>query len=91
MTNLDDIVDKFCQDHFGELSLYRYLLHSTSPANTEAGVKMIMKEYARECAKASLEKAAENAKTNLDCKVWNCEGESIYKESITNPENIVLL
>ncbi|WP_407478444.1 hypothetical protein [Elizabethkingia anophelis] len=50
-----------------------------------------MKLYAREVAQASLEKAAENAKTYDNCKVWNCEGQSVNIESIINPENIVLL
>ncbi|MDV3583424.1 hypothetical protein CMU85_18145 [Elizabethkingia anophelis] len=53
--------------------------------------KEIAQLYAREVAQASLEKAAENAKTSNSCKVWNCEGESIDKDSITNSNNIVLL
>ncbi|GJN60461.1 hypothetical protein [Elizabethkingia anophelis] len=47
--------------------------------------------YAREVAQASLEKAAENAKTSDNCKVWNCEGQSVNIETIVNPDNIVLL
>lgn len=87
--NLEDFADKFCQDHFGELSLYRYILHSTSPANTEAGIKMLMKEYARECCKASLEKAADNADASFEYIDGNIMPYA-DQESITNPENIVL-
>ncbi|MCT3835903.1 hypothetical protein HZQ15_18765 [Elizabethkingia anophelis] len=50
-----------------------------------------MKLYAREVAQASLQKAAENAKTYDNCKVWNCEGQSVNIESIVNSNNIVLL
>ena len=42
------------------------------------------KEIAKEYAKAKLEEAAEKARTKNDCTSWNCQGESIDKESITN-------
>lgn len=41
------------------------------------------KLYAEECVKASLEEAADNA----EC----CYDATVKKESITNPENIILL
>lgn len=45
---------------------------------TDERVKQAMQEYAKECAQASLEKAADNGALEL------------YKESICNPENIIL-
>ena len=45
-------------------------------------------EYTKECVKASLEKASENAET-VQIKYTN--DFEIDKKSITNPDNIVLL
>lgn len=43
-----------------------------------------MEAYALEAVKADREDAAEKAKTTCTCSVWNCEGESVDKKSITN-------
>lgn len=52
----------------------------------------IAKRYATECIKASLEKAAENAKTDDFFDQRNCETKTwVDKSSITSKENIVLL
>ena len=48
----------------------------------------IAKRYARECAKASLEKAAQNATCSPTGSLGG--GYEVDKESITNPENIML-
>lgn len=50
-------------------------------------MELTMKEYARECAKASLEKAADNANAGFNPFNSTCFVEKI---TITNPENIVL-
>lgn len=47
-----------------------------------------LKSYAKECVKASLEKASESGCDSLE--LYNSEYETL-KKSITNPENIVLL
>lgn len=61
-----------------------------------------VREYVEECVKASLEKASEKAKMNYhdghfktntpkDYVQIGSDNVQINKESITNPENIVLL
>jgi len=57
--------------------------------NTLPYIKEAMEIYARECAKASLEKAASAAKVTINGQTaWG--GYIADQESITNPENIVL-
>lgn len=50
----------------------------------------VAKRYATECAKASLEKAADNAVAFLDTEDMMYKA-CVEKESIDNPDNIVLL
>lgn len=50
----------------------------------------LLKKYARICIEASLQKAAENAKTIAEDNGL-IPIDRIDKQSITNPENIVLL
>lgn len=47
-------------------------------------INEIAKRYATEAIKADRERVADNAKTTRSCSVWNCEGESVDKESILN-------
>lgn len=54
----------------------------------ELDLYVISKEYATECVKASLEKAYNNAEYEM---VKYTDDYEVTKESITNPENIVLL
>ena len=42
------------------------------------------KDLMKEAIRQALELASEKAKTNYDCTVWNCQGESINKQSIMN-------
>lgn len=49
-------------------------------------LREMFKEYATECVKASLDKASDNAEVIQDWGECN-----INTESITDPENIVLL
>lgn len=52
----------------------------------------VSKQYAAECVKASLEKASESATfSKYKWATSNKEIVEINKESITNPENIILL
>lgn len=54
----------------------------------------MMREYAEECVKASLEKASENATVkSMEMFGGNFLGSPkvVDKESITSPENIILL
>lgn len=56
----------------------------------DSAVDEIAKRYALECCKASLEKAASAAKVTINGQpAWG--GYIADHESITNPENIVLL
>lgn len=51
----------------------------------------IAKRYAAACCKATLEKAAENATVDLPSHRHLHGTKNIYKPSITDPSNIVLL
>lgn len=43
--------------------------------------------FGKTVAAKTLELAAENAKTDKSCKVWNCEGQFIDKQSIVDTIN----
>lgn len=51
----------------------------------------IAKRYAEACCKATLEKAAENATVDLPSHRHLHGSKNVYKPSITDPSNIVLL
>lgn len=76
MSRLDEIIQTVTANEMREITVER--------------AKQIAIEYAEECVKASLEKASENGKvTHVN---YGVIGEFIVvKESITNPENIILL
>lgn len=85
---LEEIFDKTISDYNKRVS------HVYAFKFTDSERKMLLEmiqDYAREVAQASLEKAAENVKTSDNCKVWNCEGQSVNIETIVNLDNIVLL
>lgn len=47
-------------------------------------VQCIMVAFAQYHVEKALKEASEKAYTNDTCSVWNCEGDSINKESIIN-------
>lgn len=50
-----------------------------------------IEERIKRCIIASLEKAAENARTNSDCETFNCPGMTVNKNTITSQANIVIV
>lgn len=61
----------------------------------DSDVKAVCEKYAKECIKASLSKASENVRMKTKDNVYELsmmdDWSELDKESITNPENIVLL
>lgn len=57
---------------------------------TDERVKQAMQEYAKECAQASLVKAAGNGKVTRMLKDSENDHYCVNKLSICNPENIIL-
>lgn len=86
MSRLEEIL-KDEEDGFLEWSGDRVIAYRQDDSFFNA-----IKQYAKECVKASLEKASE--KTDflmIDIDEINVDDYEKIKESITNPENIVLL
>lgn len=86
MSRLEDVQEKYAkQKGYSEFFL---LYCDSNYKETQKYIKEITSLYATECVKASLEKASENTKE------WEgeiCNLVFVTPESITNPENIVLL
>ncbi|MCT4088836.1 hypothetical protein HZP82_15765 [Elizabethkingia anophelis] len=88
MKSIEEIKDEVAQEHNN--SSWSDMMFKYGGVG-DTIIDKVVHRYAREVAKASLQKAAENAKTYDNCKVWNCEGQSVNIESIVNSNNIVLL
>lgn len=91
--NLQDIKNQVAKD-------YGYKNYHDAWVKSHGGVSdnfmnQVAKRYATECVKASLEKAAENAKSGDIREKTGLSGiwleADIDKSSITDPKNIVLL
>lgn len=61
----------------------------------DSDIEAVCEKYAKECIKASLEKASQNVKMKLKQNIYDLsmmdDWSEIDKDSITNSENIVLL
>lgn len=88
MSRLEQIKNEVLKD-FGYKSIDQALYEQCDLSN------QIAKKYAEECIKASLEKASENvkmkSKDNISELSMMDDWSELDKESIINPENIVLL
>lgn len=86
MSRLEEIKDEFAEFH-GHND-WKDLWYSDSNYNrSNEMIDSVMKKYATECVKASLDKASENA----ECDARDYNDYFVDKESITNESNIVLL
>ena len=57
--------------------------------DTEDFMNVVAKRYAKKCCEDLRERIVDKATTACDCDVWNCEGESVDKNSIMNVEIIL--
>lgn len=97
MSRLEEIFDKSISEYNENVSDF----HKFKFSDKEKMMFLnMMKEYGRECSQASLEKASENGLVkhsflgNSETSKAIGDGNQVFtvdKESITNPENIVLL
>ena len=78
MSRLEEILQKY--EDKNEMHFFQI--------DKETIIYPAVREYVKECIKASLEKASESGCDSLE--LYNSEYEKL-KESITNPENIVIL
>ena len=80
-----------------ELGYYnwQHLLWANGIFDVEKYNNEVTMEYAKECSQASLEKASENVKMKMKKNIEDLsmmdDWSEIDRESITNPDNIILV
>jgi len=88
MSRLEEIKEKYAVQQ-GVDSWKELWFDTTNFKQANERVDELVKMYAKEVVQASLEKASEKAKITTVNAIHKWQG--VDKESITNPENIVLL
>lgn len=87
MSRLEEIKDQYALEVTGDLHWHSYSMGGADISNRD--IDEIAKRYARECCIATQNACAENAHVEM---LEGCIDEfGVDKESITNPDNIVLL
>lgn len=90
MSRLEDIKDEVVREFgYKDFITYEKLMIDSYDFDNTIIIEKIAKSYAVECIKVSLEKASENLVFFID-DTYKVEANDL-KESITNPENIILL
>lgn len=82
MSRLEEIKNEWAK-LLGYDGYFDFTCHKKEVKDIEQFFNEIIERYAKECVKASLEKASESGYCTYDAM--------IDRESITNPENIILL
>lgn len=80
MSMLQDIKDQVAREY--RMKNFRALLRSIHPTRIESVVDRVGRLYATAVAEDALKRAAERAQTTSSCDNWNCQGESVNKQSI---------
>lgn len=90
-TRLQQIKDEYAIKHHAHD--WESFIRNQASWWIEAQMNDVCNIYAKECSQASLEKASENAKVEKEysVKYQDFIPDGIDKESITNPENVILL
>lgn len=87
MSRLDEIKDEYAESK-GANDWKDLWFSDSNYRSANEMVNEVMKLYAAECCQASLEKASENFRKKFYAAPFHL---TLAKESITNPENIILL
>lgn len=87
MKKLEEIKNEVAEEIFG--CPFHQIEDGLDTGEAERITTEIAKRYAQSCCEDLRERIAKEATTACDCDVWNCEGESVDKESIRNTEIIL--